>query len=105
MNCIETWIVALLVGFASGPLYIIALCAGFTVVGVVGGSFAAITQSGIGLVPAGSMFACLQGIGASGFFAFNPYVYLICSVVNMILTGLIMYYQGCNLTSVCPCYK
>ncbi len=96
------------VGIVSGPIYILLfvfalwLC-GFTVAGVVGGSCAAATQSSIGLVPAQSIFASFQSMGALGLASFNPYVYVAWSFCNMVFAGLIMYYQACHLASSCPC--
>ena len=47
---------------------IAASVAGFGVAGVVGGSAAAVWQSAIGNVAAGSLFATLQSLGATGVF-------------------------------------
>ena len=47
------------------------MIAGFGTAGIVGCSFAAATQAGIGNVVAGSAFAGLQGLGASGALAWT----------------------------------
>ncbi len=39
---------------------------GFGVGGIVGGSFAALWHSSIGIVAPGSLFSCLQGLMAGG---------------------------------------
>lgn len=58
-------------GAASGALS----AAGFSSGGVVAGSLAAGTQAGIGNVAAGSLFAVLQSVGATGVIvAALPYV-------------------------------
>ena len=51
-------------------LYFVLLpCIGFTASGVAAGSLAAMWQSSIGNVAAGSTFALLQSIGTAGFSA------------------------------------
>lgn len=109
-DCVVSWIAALLVGFAVGPLSVIAFfgalwCAGFTTAGIVAGSMAAVTQSEMPLVAAGSLFSSLQSIGALGVLGASPYAYLFCSMCNMVFCGLILYYQGCNLNSGCACHN
>lgn len=47
----------------------VPMAAGFGTAGIVGGSFAAMWQSSIGNVVAGSAFATLQSLGATGVFA------------------------------------
>lgn len=58
---------ALIIGGAVVALPCLALTiAGFGAAGIVGGSIAAATQSAIGNVAAGSLFATLQSVGATG---------------------------------------
>ncbi len=108
MGCLHAWAVALLAAAATGPFIIMALvlalwCAGFTALGVVGGSVAAVTQSGIGLVPAGSWFAFGQSVAAQGVHAFHPAVYLACSGVATALVVYTMFEEGCHF-SACECH-
>ena len=108
MECWHAWGSALLFALASGPLIILAFvfalwCAGFTALGVVGGSLAAVTQSRLPLVPAGSLFACLQSVGAQGVYAFPPAVYVACSGVCVVLAIYAMYQEGCHFSN-CICH-
>ena len=107
-GCLHAWAVALITATLTGPLIILAFvlalwCAGFTAAGVVGGSLAAVTQSGLPLVPAGSLFACLQSVGALGLHAFSPVVYAFCSTVCVALAMYAMWQEGCHI-SACPCH-
>lgn len=107
-SCIYSWLIAIAVSIVSGPICIILLvmalwCVGFTALGVAGGSIAAATQSGIGLVPAGSCFSLLQGIGAGGVAAFHPVIFVACSAFNLLMAVIILYYAGCWLSD-CPCH-
>ena len=56
-------------GAAVGVACAVPMAAGFGTAGIVGGSFAAMWQSSIGSVVAGSAFATLQSLGATGVFA------------------------------------
>ncbi len=58
---------------------------GWTVSGVAAGSTAAGIQSGIGLVAAGSKFACLQSLGSLGFGVFGTAVVpvVLCTAVGV----------------------
>mmetsp|Transcript_19342 Transcript_19342/g.28629 ORF Transcript_19342/g.28629 Transcript_19342/m.28629 type:complete len:110 (-) Transcript_19342:279-608(-) len=109
MNCLSSWFLTISAAIALGPVWILLIifalwCAGFTVIGVAGGSFAAVTQSKVGLVPAGSCFACLQSLGAGGVYAFQPVMYVASSFVCLVLGVLIMHYWGCHLCSECVCH-
>jgi hypothetical protein len=108
-HCVLSWFLAILVAIVSGPIYVIVAIfglglAGFTALGVVGGSLAAATQSGIGLVAAGSWFACFTSIGALGVMGVHPAVFVLCSLINVVCVALIMNYKGCEL-STCPCHS
>ncbi|KAG7358945.1 interferon-induced 6-16 family protein [Nitzschia inconspicua] len=54
---------------AIGGIGLVATAAGFGAAGVIGGSLAASIQSGIGNVAAGSAFATMQSLGATGTFS------------------------------------
>jgi hypothetical protein len=56
-------------GLAVAGACAIPMVAGFGTAGIVGGSLAAITQSSIGNIVAGSAFSILQSLGATGVFA------------------------------------
>jgi len=56
-------------GIAVAGVCAIPMVAGFRPAGIVGGSIAALVQSSIGSVAAGSTFAALQSLGATGVFA------------------------------------
>ena len=108
MECWHAWVSALFLALSTGPLIISAIvlalwCAGFTTLGVTGLSLAAVTQSSYPLVPAGSWFACLQHVGALGFSAFHPAVYMACSGVATVLAIYTMYQEGCHF-STCRCH-
>jgi hypothetical protein len=101
--------VAITVSLAFGPVWVLLFffalwLAGFTFLGIAGGSYAAITQSAMGLVPAASWFSTIQGIAMLGPLAVNPLVYLAFSLVSMVATILLFYYKGCALSS-CPCHS
>ena len=109
MECWHAWLSAFLGALLTGPFLILALvfalwCAGFTALGVAGGSLAAVTQSSFPLVPASSWFACLQSVGALGVYAFHPIVYAACSGVCIILAMYTMYFEGCHFSS-CSCHS
>jgi len=56
-------------GIAVASVCAVPMVAGFGSAGIVGGSIAALVQSSIGSVAAGSTFAALQSLGATGVFA------------------------------------
>jgi Interferon-induced 6-16 family len=62
------YLVAFLFGLISAASFALTL-AGFTASGIASGSIAASVQSAIGEVAAGSLFAYLQSLGASGVIA------------------------------------
>lgn len=107
-GCVEAWLIGMSLSLVLGPVWILLFffalwLVGFTIVGVAGGSIAAVTQSGMGLVPAGSMFACLQSTAASGVFALHPLVYLFSSLQTTMIFILIMVYSGSHIASDCSC--
>lgn len=61
--------------------------AGFTSSGIAAGSIAAGVQSSIGSVAAGSTFATLQSIGATGGFAILGPISLIAGAIGLTITG------------------
>jgi hypothetical protein len=108
-NCVGSWAIAIVVSLAAGPLWIFLFffglwLAGFTAVGITAGSVAAVTQSGMPLVAAGSYFASLQSLVALGPLAVNPIGYIISSLISMTLTIVLFYYEGCHLSD-CPCLE
>ena len=56
-------------GIAVATVCALPIVAGFGTAGIAGGSIAALVQSSIGNVAAGSTFAVLQSLGATGVFA------------------------------------
>lgn len=103
LECLRNvWLPTILFAAAVGPLLILLFlfalwCVGFTAAGVANCSFAALTQSRLRLVPARSLFAVLQSIGALGVRAFRPRVYACCSVVTMVIA--VQASRGCGAAS------
>jgi hypothetical protein len=55
-------------GVATSVVGIVPIILGFGTIGVAGGSIAALIQSSIGLVKAGSVFSMMQSAGMCGYF-------------------------------------
>ncbi len=79
---------ALGIGTAAGVgVPVAGTAAGFTSSGIAAGSIAAGVQSSIGSVAAGSTFATLQSIGATGGFAILGPISLIAGAVGITIAG------------------
>jgi hypothetical protein len=61
------------IGVLGGAACVAAICYGFGAAGIVGGSSAAALQASIGSVVAGSAFAMMQSLGATGWFVTGAY--------------------------------